>query len=79
MSTRYTPLLGQYLSFIYYYTKIHGCATAGADMQAFFKVSPPSIHQMILTLETNRLITRKPSELRSIRLAVAREDLPERE
>jgi len=48
-------------------------------MQRYFKVSPPSIHQMVLTLERNRLITRKPGELRSIRLAVAREDLPDLE
>ena len=79
MSFRYTPLQGQYLAFIYYYTKIHGCAPAEADMQAYFKVSPPSIHQMVLTLERNRLITRKPGEPRSIRLAVARNDLPDLE
>jgi repressor LexA len=79
MSSRYTPLQGQYLAFIYYYTKIHGCAAAETDMQAYFKVSPPSIHQMVLTLERNQLISRKPSEPRSIRLAVAREDLPDLE
>jgi len=39
MSSRYTPLQGQYLVFIYYYTKIHGCTPAEADMQAYFKVS----------------------------------------
>jgi repressor LexA len=79
MSPRYTPLQGQYLAFIYYYAKIHACAPAEADMQAYFKVSPPSINQMVLTLERNRLITRKPGEPRSIRLAVAREDLPDLE
>jgi DNA-binding MarR family transcriptional regulator len=46
-------------------------------MQAYFKVSPPSVHQMILTLERNRLITRTPGEARSIRLLLAREDLPD--
>jgi repressor LexA len=79
MSSCYTPLQGQYLAFIYYYTKIHECVPADADMQAYFKVSPPSIHHMVLTLERNRLITRKPGERRSIRLAVAREDLPDLE
>lgn len=52
---------------------------AEADMQAYFNVSPPSIHQMVLRLERNRLITRRPGERRSIRLAVAREDLPDLE
>ena len=35
MSSRYTPLQGQYLAFIYYYTRIHGRAPAEHDMQAY--------------------------------------------
>src|SRR5437762_9250869 len=70
---------GQYLAFVYYYSKIHGCAPAEADMQAYFKVSPPSVHQMVLTLERNRLIKRTPGESRSIRLLLARENLPDLE
>ena len=38
---RFTDKQGQYLAFIFYYTKIHGCAPAEADMQQYFKVSPP--------------------------------------
>lgn len=79
MSSRYTPLQGQYLAFVYYYSKIYGCAPAEADMQAYFKVSPPSVHKMVLTLERNRLIKRTPGESRSIRLLLAREDLPDLE
>jgi len=79
MSSRYRSLQGQYLAFVYYYSKIHGCAPAEADMQAYFKVSPPSVHQMVLTLERNRLIKRTPGESRSIRLLLAREDLPDLE
>jgi Mn-dependent DtxR family transcriptional regulator len=48
-------------------------------MQAYFKVSPPSVHQMVLTLERNRLIKRAPGEVRSIRLLLARADLPDLE
>lgn len=51
MKSDYTQTQGQYLAFIYYYTKIHGCAPAEADMQKYFDVSPPSVHQMVLTLE----------------------------
>ena len=51
MKKKYTSKQGQYLAFIYYYTKINGQAPAEADMQRYFKVSPPSVHQMVLTLE----------------------------
>ncbi|MGI9166464.1 MAG: LexA family protein [Pyrinomonadaceae bacterium] len=75
--TRYTPQQGQYLAFIFYYTKIHGRAPAESDMRTYFKVSPPSVHQMVLTLETKRLIERTPGQARSIRVLVAREELPD--
>ncbi|MGH7596645.1 MAG: LexA family protein [bacterium] len=79
MTDRYTPRQGQYLAFIYYYTKIHRQPPAEADMQRYFKVSPPSVHQMILTLEKNKLIERVPGKARSIRLLLAREELPDLE
>jgi len=76
---RYTNKQGQYLAFIFYYTKIHGRAPAEADMQGYFRVSPPSVHQMILTLESRGLITRVPGEGRSIRLMIPRHELPDLE
>ena len=75
----FTEKQGQYLSFIFYYTKIHGCAPAEADLQRYFKVSPPTVHQMILTLEDQQLIERVAGKPRSIRLLVDRKDLPELE
>jgi hypothetical protein len=33
----YTETQGQYMAFIYYYTKIHGVPPAEADMQRFFQ------------------------------------------
>src|SRR5260370_26931580 len=75
----YTHQQGQYLAFIFYYTKLHGRAPAEAEMQTYFNVSPPSVHQMILTLERNRLIERTPGQARSIRLLLARGDLPDLE
>jgi len=59
------------------YGKIHGCPPAESDMQQYFRVSPPSVHQMILTLETHGLIERTPGQSRSIRLLIAREELPD--
>ena len=76
---RYTPKQGQYLAFIYYYTKLNGRAPAEADMQAYFRTSPPTVHQMVMTLERIGLIERIPGQARSIRLLLPREELPDLE
>ena len=67
---------GQYLAFIHNYTKIHRCPPAESDLQFCFGVSPPSIHEMIKTLERNGLIEKQPGQARSIRMLVAPEYLP---
>jgi DNA-binding MarR family transcriptional regulator len=72
----FTKLQGQYLAFIDAYTTIHNAAPAEADLQRYFKVTPPSVHQMVLTLERHAFISRVPGQARSIRLLVAREALP---
>jgi DNA-binding MarR family transcriptional regulator len=74
---RYTPKQGQYLAFIFYYTKLHGHPPSEADMQRYFNVSPPTVHQMILSLEKQRCIERTPGQARSIRLRLTREQLPD--
>jgi DNA-binding MarR family transcriptional regulator len=79
MKDKYTSLQGQYLAFIYYYSKIHGCAPSEADLEIYFKVAFSSIHQMILTLEKRGLITRTPGEARSIRLLLSRDEIPDLE
>lgn len=48
-------------------------------MQRYFRVSPPSVHDMVMRLEANGLIERTPWESRSIRLLVPSEDLPDLE
>ena len=75
----YTQKQGQYLAFIYHYTKIHRVAPSEADMQAYFHVTPPSVHQMVVTLEANGFIERTPWEARSIRVLVPRDELPDLE
>jgi repressor LexA len=77
MKKSYTDKQGQYLAFIYYYDKIHGCPPAEAEMQQYFRVSPPSVHQMVLALEANGLIERTPGQARSIRPLIPREQLPD--
>jgi len=75
----FSPRQGQYLAFIHYYIKVNGRPPAEADMQRYFRVSPPTVHQMILNLEERGLITRTPGEPRSIRLLILRERLPDLE
>jgi Mn-dependent DtxR family transcriptional regulator len=73
---RFTEKQGQYLAFIYAYSRIFRRPPAEADMRHHFGVSPPSVHQMVLTLERAGLIRRQPRVSRSIELLVVPEDLP---
>jgi hypothetical protein len=72
----FTKKQGQYLAFIYNYSKIHGRAPAESDLQRYFQTTPPSVHQMIKTLELSGFIGRTPGQARSIRLLVRPEHLP---
>ena len=79
MAAGYTPRQGQYLAFIYYYTKIHGVPPAEADMQRYFRVSAPAVHEMVKSLERHGYIAREPGKPRSTRLLLGRVDLPDLE
>jgi hypothetical protein len=72
----FTPRQGQYLAFIASYERMYNQAPAEADLQAHFGVTPPTVHQMILTLERRGLISRVPGTARSIRLEVPENVLP---
>src|SRR5258708_7128886 len=72
----FTEKQGQYLAFIYTYAHMFRRPPAEADMQRHFQVSPPSVHQMIVTLERNGLIRRQPGVARSIQILVAPKELP---
>ncbi len=72
----YTATQGQYLAFIYAYTCVLGRPPAEADLQRFFRVTPPSVHQMILTLERVGFIRRHAGLARSIELLIPPEQLP---
>jgi DNA-binding MarR family transcriptional regulator len=73
---RFTDKQGQYLAFIHTYILLNRQAPAEADFQRFFLVTPPAVHQMIVTLERNGLISRVPGQARSIQLLVPAENLP---
>ena len=76
MKLPYTCRQGQFLAFIHHYTTLHGRPPAEVEMASFFQVTPPSVHQMILTLERRGLITRTPGQARSIALRLPPQELP---
>lgn len=75
-ATPFTAKQGQYLAFIHAYGCIFGRPPAEADMQRHFRVTPPTVHEMILTIECAGLIRRRPGVARSIELLVDPKDLP---
>jgi len=72
----FTQKQGQYLAFIYVYSRIFRQAPAEADMQRHFRVTPPSVHQMVLALERAGLIQRQPGVARSIVILIPPQELP---
>ena len=72
----YTRKQGQFLAFIYNYTKINGVPPAEADMQRYFKTTPPTVHQMVLTLEKRGFIQRVAGQARSIKVLLPPDQLP---
>ena len=77
LKSRFTTKQGQYLAFIHSYTKLHRTPPAEADLQRYFKVTPPAVHAMILTLARQGFIDRTPGQTRSIRLRVPAAELPD--
>ena len=73
----YTDRQGQYLTFIYYYTKLNGYLPAQADIQRYFRVTGPSVNSMLKTLEKRGLISRVPRQPRSIKLLLSHDELPD--
>ena len=73
---KYTKKQGQYLAFIRQYTRVHNCPPSESDLQAYFGVTPPTVHQMIVRLEEKGLIKRVPRQARTIEVLVPPEQLP---
>ena len=73
---KFTPRQGQYLAFIHAYTLVNERPPAQADIQRFFRLTPPSVYQMLLTLEREGLISRRAGMPRSIAGLVDRTLLP---
>jgi DNA-binding MarR family transcriptional regulator len=73
----FTAKQGQYLAFIEAYTLVLGRPPAEADLQRHFRVTPPSVHSMVLSLERSRLIRREPGRARTISVLVDPMTLPQ--
>jgi hypothetical protein len=54
----FTPRQGQFLAFIHRYQQLHRQAPAELDFAFYFRVTPPSVHGMVVTLTNLGLITR---------------------
>ena len=72
----YTKKQGRYLAFIQQYTKLHGIAPSFADIEGFFKVTSPSVNQMIKTLEKKGLIEKERGKSRSIKVLLLKSEIP---
>jgi repressor LexA len=72
----YTEKQGKCLTFINNYSVMFGQPPAEADLQRFFGTSPPTIHQMLMTLAEKGLISRTPGKARSILLSVDPNEIP---
>jgi DNA-binding MarR family transcriptional regulator len=76
-SSSFTAKQGQYLAFIHAYTLVLGRPPAEADLQRHFRVTPPSVHGMVLSLERSGLIRREPGRARTITVLVDPMALPQ--
>ena len=75
-TARFTAKQGQYLAFIWVYSQIKRRAPVEADLQRYFKVTAPSVHQMLKTLHQLGLIDKQPGVACSIRLIITPQELP---
>src|SRR5271165_4806105 len=75
-SSGFTAKQGQYLAFIHAYTLVLGRPPAEADLQRHFRVTPPSVHGMVLSLKRSGLIRREQGRARSISVLVDPMALP---
>ena len=66
----FTYKQGQYLAFIHYYTNVNGIAPAQADLQRYFRVSPPAVLRTLTQLEDQGLIRKQPGVARNLSLTI---------
>lgn len=75
----FTHRQGQFLAFIHLYRKLNRQSPSEADIARYFRLTPPSVHSMIVRLHELGLITREPGVARSLQVAIPEEEIPELE
>lgn len=75
----FTYRQGQFLAFIKWYSRLNRRSPAEADFVRYFRLTPPSVHSMIVKLSDLGLINRSPGVARSLRLAIGENEVPELE
>jgi len=71
-----TPTQARYLAFIQKYVDQHGIAPSEMEMARVMCVMPPSVNQMMKSLEKSGFISRSPGVARSIRILLPEELIP---
>lgn len=79
MELNFTKKQGQYLAFIYYYQKLNRKAPSHVDFEDYFKSYPASVNSMLITLEKKGYISKEKGKVRSIKLLLKKDQLPELE
>lgn len=74
---QFTPTQGRYLAFIHAYTELHGIPPAESEIAAALCVSPPSVNQMVKTLEKKGLLLRQPGQARALEILVPADEIPQ--
>ena len=77
LENKFTQRQGQYLAFIFYYTRINGRPPAEVDIQNYFGVSSASTHQMLRGLAAKQLIKKESGQARSVTVLIPQDQLPD--
>jgi SOS-response transcriptional repressor LexA len=72
----FSPTQGRYLAYIHAYMEGFGLPPSESEIAVAIGVSPPSVNQMMKTLERKGLIRRQRGVPRSIEILIARDALP---
>jgi DNA-binding MarR family transcriptional regulator len=76
---QFTAKQGQYLAFIHLFTRLHRRAPSHADIQEYFRTSPPVVNETLKALRRRGFIAHEPGTARSIRVLLPPHAIPELE
>jgi hypothetical protein len=73
---QFTPTQGRYLAFIQAYINSHGYPPAESEIATAMCVAPPSVNQMVKTMEKKGLLLRQPGQPRALRILIPASEIP---